>query len=1673
MSQYKSLLTHIGNLKLNFVNNVLKLTIGNVINNFFPNLNQQDIIIINILTIFIIDLISNKYGFTQEKEYYKQWEQNNGRDIKGIILLLLPFIDDKYNGYLLNKITDLNQLLYAYPENKIPNHISMITRELVLPTNFEFGNMMIGLIYENMDVNLYEDNDKLIYKIMFNNMIGLLQTLEIINGKTYINWINTVPLNLLNYKQSYIYRKTNETLKQLNSNNITTILRTSLTNYYGLWFGDMYNILRIKYYEEAKPIKWLIFPYEFYANNKLNKIYLIQGLNNMIDLDIIINSDVNSYNDLDDNNKHIFKTKLNDIYINMLANANITGLMKVDNMIILYMLISLINNYQPIANIEDNDVINKFKLDNNNEEQDDYSKSDNMKIQNITRKDIIECLNIFRLEYIHYLWNFLKEYLNLFMVSSYGKFLITNNTINNYYYYNNESNLNLKNIYNIAKSLSHTVINNTWVLLDKNYISFNESNKIMFFDRIYNWSDTKWINITSNLKRQYIDINFDANEKLNEILTTFRNIYVDLIFEELVTSGILNKFEVNLEITDKTIGSSNFKVRKDLIKELLAKKFTDNKKDYDESYYYITGKKFSELDTIKVEKKIALANNKYDVMTYFELIAKDQEWPTFYAMDWISQISFFHHYIYHQVLYVTGATGQGKSTQVPKLLLYALKMIDYKSQGKVICTQPRITPTVGNATRIAEELGVPIEQPSNNSSLKMKTNNNYVQFKHSDESYTTNNMKQGFLRIVTDGTLLEELLLNPTLKHHVNDKIIDNNIYDIVIVDEAHEHNINMDIIITLTKQACYYNNMVKLVIVSATMDDDEPIYRQYFKYINDNLLFPIKSLMNIQLHNININSYLPNSIYMDRRYHISPPGETTQYRVDEIYLDENPSNSKMAQEFGYNKILEICNKSITGDILFFANGVKEIKEATKFLNTYLPDGVIALPFYSELNENYKNIVTKIDSKIYSIKNKRANINDEWGANFIEDMSVPNGIYKRAVIIATNVAEASITLNSLKYVVDNGYAKVNIFNPSIGLSALVVEEISEASRIQRKGRVGRVGDGTVYYMYKKDAKKYIKPKYKITQEDVSTVILKLLCFKNLNEMNIMDHMNISRLIVSDEINPNSFDFFKKLDNTDINIDTYTFKSGLFDLYKKNYRINNMNLTEDYYLHMPSKLLDIYYAFNTGQIIMNVLDTRGRFYLIHPFENSIKRNIMNTIIQYENIKIDKISNIKYRHILAYLFDKNLLLDMNANKLFNNTYDIIYEERNFMVSELATKFRILSRDFGTTIPESIVLISASAMNCFNEVIMLIIFMKLLPFNSITKIIKDTIKWPEFKKIYGGADVKSDLIFIHNIIQKIHKQFSNMLVFNLNSPNFNSKLILKINAIIERFRIQSKDKNYDPYNIDIKLWNKLLQLKKNGKLNNDVIKIIKNDAITFKMISDDININKADIITWCDNNHINSHLILSYMESYAKYYLKKNITESNEVILWAKQFPNFNKFLTTNTMEEKIIRSFIYGYPNQYTYSINNKNKFVTYINKKLCPVKFAEAYFKGESETLTSLSNNMTFYLNYSKVEDPDIIGNELLDILNVKILSQIEAEWLIPALPLFMNPLCTPDIVMNIGLNDNISTVNYSNSSGIEMFKREIINKWNKHYVVWDNINVPILQYFYKNINKSISKYLKY
>ena len=364
------LLNKITNLENIFVTPNLKKIINNTVRNFFPQLNQQDIEILQGLTVYIVDLISNKLSFEKENnDYYEQWTQNNYRDIKGVILLLLPFIDDKNDSQLLKKITDLNQLIYSKNERSINKKILNEERNNnFLSNHFEFGNMGIGLLNsrnENL-LDLFPNNNKLIYDIIDHNFVGLIKTLEIINGKFYINWVNIVPLNTENYNESKIYKAT-QTLISNNTNNLFAFEREMMLNYSGIWVGNIYNILRINYFENAKKIKWLFFPYE--TNERSNKFYLIQVLNKVLDLDSIINSNCTNYNDLTEDDQINFRNNFKNLVINIsLNNPIITNSLDLDFEIIKYMLIFMVNNYSEKYNLPFN---KKFEL--NNEKEDNYN----------------------------------------------------------------------------------------------------------------------------------------------------------------------------------------------------------------------------------------------------------------------------------------------------------------------------------------------------------------------------------------------------------------------------------------------------------------------------------------------------------------------------------------------------------------------------------------------------------------------------------------------------------------------------------------------------------------------------------------------------------------------------------------------------------------------------------------------------------------------------------------------------------------------------------------------------------------------------------------------------------------------------------------------------------------------------------------------------------------------------------------------------------------------------------------------------------------------------------------------------------------------------------------------------------------------------------------------------
>jgi len=955
----------------------------------------------------------------------------------------------------------------------------------------------------------------------------------------------------------------------------------------------------------------------------------------------------------------------------------------------------------------------------------------------------------------------------------------------------------------------------------------------------------------------------------------------------------------------------------------------------------------------------------------------------------------------------------------------------------------------------------------------MKTNNLYVQFKHQGEAHTSSNAYYNTLKIVTDGTLLAELQSNPTLKKNYNGKLIDSNVYDIVIVDEAHEHNTNMDIIIALSKQACYVNNQVRLIVVSATMDDDEPIYRRYFYNINDKLLFPIKYPI---VHPfLKSNNFLPLPKYMDRRYHISPPGATTQYRVDEHYLEydpivQNPDNSvneqktaEIAQKLGYEKIIEICNKSVSGEILFFANGKGEILEAVRYLNSVLPAGNIALPYFAEMNETYKNIISKINLKISTIRNKRDRIHEEWGVDFIEDLSVPLGVYKRSIIIATNVAEASVTIPNLVYVVDNGYAKVNSFKPELSISKLGVEKISESSRVQRRGRVGRIGDGTVYYMYRKDSRKFIKPKYKITQDDVNLTFLKLLGTKEYEKINTPNKFYYEKLIVSNKSNPNIYrTYVNEPDPND-----YFVKSGLVNIFKQNYYPNNKIPSSIYFFDTGDYVIDLnnnennlmfseFFMFDNGQIFENVLDMEGSFYLIHPFENNIRRNILNNIIEFNNKPSGNIKPSAFKFILNSLQSQSLIVDANKY-LYNTPASIITPNFQFVKSELGEKICNLE----LTVSDAITLISASAMGCLKEVYEIKIFIEVV--GSLGSLVNQNCTWKKFREIYGN--INSDLVFVHNLITKLKKNFPDLFVFNIYTLQFDSLLEQHYRIIIEKFKKYSQKFKEPPIGYDVNLWNKLTKLKTNGNLENDAKTILRTEKSTLQILIDNIEKHKKQIIYWADKHYFSGDALINFLNKLGEYYLGKTIVVNNSVLEWANNFKsNFNKYLSDHSIDEKIIRSFLFGKQYQFTFRHNhNHNLLQTIMNYDVFISNITRNRF-GEEETLVKLPSNFYFYYNYLEDEKSKMETNQ--NTIKVSWISYIEPKWLVPTFPIFFSPTFN-DVVLRINSNDQ-PTIEFINSQILRKIQKEITNNWNQSYNIWDDDKTPILREFYRSVTKSIS-----
>ena len=390
--------------------------------------------------------------------YYRQFLKNNGQDIKSLCLQLLPFI----KSFDFN---DLNQILYNYNSNYIDKKILQENINDIIKSKFKYSNFALGLINKTDDIllDLEIDNEKIIYLIIDNNMYALMETITITNGKLYVNWLNVFPIN--NYKKTAFYKKSMSEIEKIR-NNIPNFYKL---NNYGLWFGDYYNVIRNGYYESIKKIKWVIY------NNKINekRYYMIQYLTRIFNFNHLFIYD--NFTNLNEEDSIKFINELNNISISLKSNIPLFKDINFEKDIFKNIFIFLANNSKERF-LLDKKIFKNIILEDPDDEILDETDNDfkNIKdIKKITDEDLY--LMIDNIE-PKILWNYLKDVLINLKSSIYGSYLIKYNKKNkNFFIDNNFFNfkmdddigiINLKNIYNISKYLSH---NNNFITLGTNF----------------------------------------------------------------------------------------------------------------------------------------------------------------------------------------------------------------------------------------------------------------------------------------------------------------------------------------------------------------------------------------------------------------------------------------------------------------------------------------------------------------------------------------------------------------------------------------------------------------------------------------------------------------------------------------------------------------------------------------------------------------------------------------------------------------------------------------------------------------------------------------------------------------------------------------------------------------------------------------------------------------------------------------------------------------------------------------------------------------------------------------------------------------------------------------------------------------------------------------------------
>ena len=349
----------------------------------------------------------------------------------------------------------------------------------------------------------------------------------------------------------------------------------------------------------------------------------------------------------------------------------------------------------------------------------------------------------------------------------------------------------------------------------------------------------------------------------------------------------------------------------------------------------------------------------------------------------------------NQVTIITGETGSGKTTQIPKMCLAAGRGL----RGIIGLTQPRRIAAVSIAQRIAAELG---EECGKSIAYK-------IRFEEKTSS-------EPLIKVMTDGILLAETVKDRNLLA-----------YDTIIVDEAHERSLNIDFILGYLRTLLAKRKDLKLIITSATIDTEK-----FSEAFNNAPVIKVSGRM----------------YPVEVRY--QPVDPVKEEKGEITYIDEAVACvENLQQERRYE------------DILIFMPTEQDIRETCGLLAKKCT-GVI-LPLYARLSGSQQRLIFAAAAE-------------------------------QKIIVATNIAETSLTIPGIKYVIDAGLARILEYNPRSQTTGLPIKPISLSSAEQRKGRCGRVQNGICIRLYSQEEFSQ-KPLYtppEVMRSNLAGVILRML-----------------------------------------------------------------------------------------------------------------------------------------------------------------------------------------------------------------------------------------------------------------------------------------------------------------------------------------------------------------------------------------------------------------------------------------------------------------------------------------------------------------------------------------------------------------------------------------------------